>query len=218
MLISHKNRFITIDIPKTATRSLRETLLPLSLLDIIGQSAGKSFYQHGTALDCQKGFTDIGLNFSDYFSFCIVRNPWRRYLSFFKYYKEKAEEYLTAKDFQEWENSKIEQGKIAANLFKTNDYHHTLKTIIINQPEQSHYFLNKNQDIMVSHVARFENLQNEFDYLCETVGLDKMKLLHSNKSETQISCSDIYNQELIDLVADKEKEVIDLMHYQYTTS
>ena len=34
MLISHKHKFITIDIPKTATRSLRETLLPQNIIDI----------------------------------------------------------------------------------------------------------------------------------------------------------------------------------------
>jgi len=217
MLISQRCKFITIDIPKTGTRSLRETLLPLNVLDIIGQPAGNSFYQHGTALDCQKEFIDIGLNFSDYFSFCIVRNPWERYLSFFKYYKEKAEEYLRAKDFEEWEDSKIEQGKIAANLFKRNEYYHILKTIIINQPEQSHYFLNENQDIMVSHIARFENIQKEFDYFCNFVGLDKVQLLHKNNSASQISCSDIYDQELIDLVSEKEKDVIELKGYKYQT-
>jgi len=36
MLISHKHKFITIDIPKTATRSLRETLLPQNIIDIVG--------------------------------------------------------------------------------------------------------------------------------------------------------------------------------------
>lgn len=34
MLISHKHKFITIDIPKTATRSLRETLLPQNIIDM----------------------------------------------------------------------------------------------------------------------------------------------------------------------------------------
>ena len=214
MLISHKHKFITIDIPKTGTRSLRETLSSLSVLDIVGQpEEDKVFYQHGNALDCKNGLESIGLDFSLYFSFCVVRNPWERYLSFFKYYKDKAEKYLKTTDFKEWKDSKIKQGKYAADLFKINDYHRILKSIIINQKEQSYYFLNKNKDIIVSHIARFENLQKEFDYLCETVDLNKIKLSHGNKSTTQISCSDIYNQELIDLVAEKEQYVINLKKY-----
>ena len=213
MLISHKKKFITIDIPKTGTRSLRETLTPLDIVDIAGQETGK-FCQHSTALGCMR---DLGskIIFKNYFSFCIVRNPWERYLSFFKYYKDKAEKYLKTTDFKEWKDSKIKQGKYAADLFKINDYHRILKSIIINQKEQSYYFLNKNKDIIVSHIARFENLQTEFDYLCETVDLKKNKLSHGNKSITQIFCSDIYNQELIDLVAEKEHYLINFKKYEF---
>ena len=215
MLISHKHKFITIDIPKTGTRSLRETIEKVCPIDLYGIETEKHlFYQHNTALECKQALKTIDLNFSEYFSFTIVRNPWERYLSFFKYYREKAEEYLKTTDFKEWTDPEILQGKFASNLFNKNEQH-ILKTLIINQPEQSHYFLNDNQDIVVSHVARFENLQNEFDYFCETVGVDKIKLLHSNKSETKISCSDIYNQELIDLVEEKERYLINFKKYEF---
>jgi len=166
-------------------------------------------------LDAQKGLENIGSNVNDYFSFCFVRNPWERYLSFFKYYKEKAEEYLKTTDFKEWKDFEIKQGKNCVNLFSNNNEQHIIRQIIKNNPAQSCYFLNENQEMMVSHVARFENLQKEFDYLCGTIGLGTIKLSHGNKSITQISCSDIYDQELIDLVAEKEKEIIDLMSYTY---
>jgi len=214
MLISHKHKFICISIPKTGTRSLRETLCPLNILDIIGHPTSTDFPQHGIALECKQSLENLGYNFDDYFSFCVVRNPWDRYLSFFKYYKERAEEYLKTTDFKEWKDLKIKQGKFASELFTNNNERFILKKIICRQRNQSEYFLNT-REIIVSHIARFENLQNEFDYLCETIGLDKIQLSHGNKSINQISCSDIYNQELIDLVAEKEKEVIDLMSYVY---
>jgi hypothetical protein len=215
MLISHKHKFITIDIPKTGTRSLRETLSSLNVLDIVGKPEDKVFYHHGNALKCKKGLESIGLNFSDYFSFCVVRNPWERYLSFFKYYKEKGEEYLRTTDYSKWAKPRILQGKFASNLFANKDEQKILQTIIHTYTNQTKYYTNENQEIIVSHIARFENLQKEFNYFCKTIGLDQIKLLHSNKSVTQISCSDIYNQELIDLVAEKEQCVIKLKNYQY---
>ena len=61
MLISHKHKFVTIDIPKTGTRSMRETLQPLGIIDIVGpQSASVGFWQHSTALEVKKYFTKQG--------------------------------------------------------------------------------------------------------------------------------------------------------------
>jgi hypothetical protein len=90
MLISHQYKFITIDIPKTGTRSLRETLVPLGIIDIIGtpRIKGDSFTHHCSAESCMQLLQNIEKNFYDYYSFCIIRNPWERYFSFFKYYKE----------------------------------------------------------------------------------------------------------------------------------
>lgn len=213
MLISHKCKFITIDIPKTGTRSLRETLRPLNVLDIIGGEDDR-FKQHGTTLECKYDLQSfLGYDFDEYFSFCIVRNPWERYLSFFKYYKEKAEEYLQTTDYSKWTKPQILQGELASNLFTNKDEQKILKIIINTNKNQAEYYTNENQEIIVSHIAKFENIQKEFDYFCGTVGLDKVQLLHKNNSTSQISCSDIYDQELIDLVAEKEKYIIDKYGY-----
>ena len=216
MLISHKNKFIILSIPKTGSRSLRETLEPLKILDIIGIGAhNKSFKHHGTSLECKHDLQNIGYCFDEYFSFCVVRNPWDRYLSLFKYCKEKKEEYLNKDRNEIWHKRRVVFGKFCVDLFEQKNDQEILKKLINTNLDQSCYYLNNKDEIMVSHIAKFENIQKEFDYFCETVGLDKIKLLHSNKSVTQISCRDIYDQELVDLVEKKEKKVINLMSYQY---
>jgi len=77
MLISHKHQFITIDIPKTGSRSLRESLMPLKVINLHGQAnLDSEFYQHDGAIRARKQFAQNGWNWGNYFKFTIVRNPW----------------------------------------------------------------------------------------------------------------------------------------------
>jgi hypothetical protein len=68
---------------------------------------------------------------------------------------------------------------------------------------------------VINHIAEFENLQNEFTLLCDQVDITPPALEHGNKSPNLQNMHEIYNQELIDLVAQKEKHVIQLKGYEY---
>ena len=216
MLISQKHKFVTIDIPKTGTRSLRESLQPLSVVDIYGGSIENSeFYQHDYAINAKKQFTERGWNWNEYFTFTIVRNPWVRYFSFFKYFKNYGEKYLRRGESINWNESELNQGKLCVKLFRGKDHKTVLKNIILNNDSQDSYYCNKNGEIIVNHIAEFENLQNEFVFLCDKVGIQAPDLKHGNKSSSSYNMHDIYNQELINLVAKKEKSVIGLKGYNY---
>jgi len=216
MLISHKHKFITIDIPKTATRSLRETLLPQNVIDIVGDpNFNADFYQHGTAMQCSESLQKLNKNFSDYFSFVIVRNPWDRYYSFFKYFKEYAEKYKNKDASIKWNTLEITQGKLCEELFANKSDEIVLRNIIINNECQSGYYANEKNEIMVSHIAKFENLNKEFELLCNQVNVNYSPLFHGNKSVIKSSYYNIYTKETINLVAEKEKNVIQLKGYTY---
>ena len=216
MLISHKHKFITIDIPKTGTRSLRETLLPLNIIDVCGLANFESeFYQHDFATRAKKQFAKNNWNWNDYFKFTIVRNPWVRYFSFFKYFKSYGEKYLRQDESINWGKSEINQGKLCAELFENKDDQTVLKNIILKNDSQDTYYFDESGKIIVDHIAEFENLQNEFIFLCNQVGINAPHLKHGNKSSNPLNIHDIYNQQLIDLVAQKEKSVIKLKNYHY---
>ena len=87
MLISHKYKFITIDIPKTGTKTLRQTLLPVIPIDVIGKGDNPNdyFYQHCNVNACERGFKKRGWDFNSYKKFSTLRNPWKRYVSFLMY-------------------------------------------------------------------------------------------------------------------------------------
>lgn len=214
MLISHKHKFITIDIPKTGSRSLRESLSPMGIIDVVGKPhPNEAFYQHGTALDCVRDFEKNNRNFHDYFSFCVVRNPWDRYFSFFKYFKNYAEKYMRRDESIIWNTPEVKQGKFCVELFKNRSEQTVLKTIILNKKSQDVYYCDVNGEIAVDHIANFENIQDEFSFLCSRVGIDTPILRHDNKTTNSLNAQDVYNQESIDLVAKKEKNVIELKGY-----
>ena len=214
MLISHRHKLITIDIPKTGSRSLRESLYPMGIIDVVGKPyPNEAFYQHGTALDCARDLKIIDCNFYDYYSFCVVRNPWDRYFSFFKYFKNYGEKYMRRDESIKWGRAEINQGQYCVSLFSQSDHQTILKNIILNNAAQDTYYCDKNGKIIVSHIAEFEHLNKEFFTFCNKINVNPPTLPHGNKSESSINSRDIYNQQLIDLVAKKEKRVIELNEY-----
>ena len=216
MLISHKHKFVIIDIPKTGSRSFRESLLPLGIADVCGESnLDSEFYQHDGAIRVKKQFAKNDWNWNDYFKFTTVRNPWARYFSFFKYFKSYGEKYLRRDKSINWKKPELNQGKLCVELFKNKDDQTILKNIILNNPPQDTYYCDKNGEIIVDHIARFEELQNEFVFLCDHIGINTPILQHKNKSSNPSCGMDIYNKQLIDLVAEKEKSVIKLKNYHY---
>jgi hypothetical protein len=214
MLISHKHKFITIDIPKTGSRSVRESLLPLSVIDIRGEpKVDAQFYQHDGAIRAKKQFAKNNWNWNEYYKFTIVRNPWQRYFSFFKYFKSYSEKYMRRDESINWCDPEVHQGKSCVKLFKNKDDQTALKSIILNNDSQESYYCDGTGQVIVDHIAEFDNLQNEFVFLCNQAGIQTPSLQHSNKSSNQQNMHDIYNQELIDIVAEKEKSVIELKGY-----
>ena len=214
MLISHKHKCITIDIPKTGTRSFRESLHPLGLIDIVGKPFIEAdFYQHDTANRAKKQFAKYHLNWSEYFKFTIARNPWARYFSFFKYFKNYADKFLNRDESIVWGAAEVKQGQYCVSLFSGSDDQTILKKIILNNLPQDAYYCDQNQKVIVDHIAEFENLSYEFSFLCNQVKIQSTSLQHSNKSKNTLNVRDLYNQELIDLVAQKEKHVINLKGY-----
>jgi len=216
MLISHKHKFLTIDIPKTGTRSLRETLHPLGLVDIIGEpSLSSDFYQHATALQMKNTFKRNNWDWSAYFKFTIVRNPWDRYFSFFKYFHSYRDQYLNKSKNITWTEAEINQGKYCVELFKNRTNDKIMKSIINNHISQCDYFLDVNGDLIVDHVASFDCFNNDFHFLCEKIGLKPLSLQHENKSKNFFNKKHFYTEETIELVKKKENHVIEIMKYKF---
>lgn len=214
MLISHKHKFVTIDIPKTGTRSFRESLSPCNIIDVHGVANEQAqFYQHDKAPRIKRQFSKEGWSWDDYYKFTIVRNPWSRYFSFYKYFKTYADKYKRRDPSINWGPAEINQGKYCEQLFDSSDDQKVLHDIIINHDAQHLYYCEPNGSLMVDHVAEFNDIHDEYKKFCQHVSVHAPPLAHGNKSVSSLNMSDVYNQHLIDMVTTKEAHVIKLKGY-----
>jgi hypothetical protein len=217
MLISHKHKFITVDIPKTGTRSLRETLTSMEgVTDVLGKpyNSDDILKQHAPILDIEQGFRENGwLGFNSYYKYSVVRNPWDRYFSFFTYYKMKADEYSESAPYPT--DMARKQGKMASELFRRKTPSQVLWTLIKQQPAHAHFLLDTNSECQFNRITLFENLKTGFEEFCYDIGIELPDLKHANKSTKSTIKEDIYTQELIDMIAEKEKWVIERFNYDY---
>ena len=216
MLISHKLKFLTIDIPKTGTRSYRETLESLRVLDIIGQpgAAIDAFYQHTKATKLLTEFNCRGWDWDSYYKYVTIRNPWARYGSYLQWAKN-TYKYCSNQPYENLTSTQQNIYKIFNKLFTRLNFddQKILSILISSEDSQEKYFTN-NREIIVDHIARFEHIKQEFGVLCKKVGLNNLELKHSNNGG-DYNYKDFYNQELIDTVAKKEEYIINNYGYQY---
>lgn len=224
MIASFRHKFITIDIPKTGTRSIRETLAPLKIISILGKPDPQSeFYQHDTLFRIKKQFDlkfdqskDHIWDWSKYFKFTVVRNPWTRFFSKYNYLFEAKKWYLANKSNPDADAARMRQGKVAFGIFETCRHDNAImKRIIKGNGNQERFFAHKG-NVYVDHVARFERLEEELNNFFSSMGIkETFKLKHSNKGNYSKTMQDVFDQEIVDLIAETEKFVIDTMNYDY---
>lgn len=186
MIISHKYKFICLDPPKTGT-NYRQNLLWNYGEHISG-------LQHANLIEVKNFFQDQ--NLEDYFVFTFVRNPWRRYFSWFNFlHSETARDQIPPREFSVFIKTMLNKDHLK-----------------ISKP-QSFWFMDKGS-INVDFIGSLENLTQDMSYILNRIGLP---IDFSNKivlqSKYKLNFHDAYNQELIDIVAQKESDVIKLKGY-----
>lgn len=217
MLISHKHKFVTVDIPKTGSRSLRETFYPLNVIDVVGPpNPEDNFYQHATAEMIKAGFEKFKWNWNDYIKLTIVRDPWDRMYSHFNYLKNQRE-LKKCKDWKSWDQATVHQIQSADNFFKRYpDDRTAFKKLLDNHPSQQQYIC-ENETLIVDKIYRFENIVTIFDEIKNICNIaHDITIAHANKGSYRSKSSELYDDELVDIVAKKEKYIIDMFGYSYT--
>ena len=196
-MISHKHKFIFIHIPKAAGSSITNALrIPVDghhPLSKILKNNIHSIYENRR--NCDK-----------YFKFCFVRNPWDRAVSAFEYMRKGGEGRNNKDDYRDFKkyfsNPQSFQEFIKSDTFnevlRGNQQHFTPMTYYI--------------DGSVDFIGKFENLQEDFDTICDKIGIPKQKLPHRNKTKHK-HYTEYYDEETKQIVAEKYAKDIEYFGY-----
>jgi chondroitin 4-sulfotransferase 11 len=96
---------------------------------------------------------------SEYFIFAFTRNPWDRIVSSAFYLKIPVDQFL----------------------LNYNNYIKKFKARIHSLP--IHFYTHLKETYFVNYLGRFETLQEDFDIICDRIGIERTVLPHINKTE-----------------------------------
>lgn len=188
VMICHQYSCIFIHIPKCAGQSVERIFLdavglnwttraPLLLRINDRPELGPPHLAHLTARDYVACKYVTPQQFESYFKFAIVRNPWDRMISFYKYLG-----FYKCSDFKSFLN-----GYFVRRLW-TNKYWFV-------RP-QYEFLYNEKGECMVDYIGRFEHLQKNMQYVGKRVGLKINQLPLTNKSRKELPSPSVQIGEL----------------------
>ena len=178
-MVSHKHKFIFVHIPKTAGSSLRFYMR--DRYDTLHVP------HHSTAGQIKNKNMDI---FDSYTKFCVVRNPWEREVSRYKFIKRNKSH---------------------------TQYVHTLNGIkwFIQQTGKPYtYYTDISNVCTMNRLLRLENIQSDFREVCNELNIPAKRLPHMQRSVHR-HYTEYYDDETRKLVATKYEEDIDRYEYMF---
>ena len=193
-MISNKDKFIFIHIPKCGGTSIERFVLShygisndwtrLYPLEVLPMKV-RSEFSIGFGRQQHMSLSNFSLEKQEeYFSFAFVRNPWDRIMSSYLYSKRLGHKFTFESFFDSIEFE--------------------------NHCKPQSYFLNKNIDF----IGRFETLQEDFNLVCGKLGLEPKQLPHENKTVHK-HYTEWYTDENKKLVQDKYSEDIETFNYKF---
>ena len=179
MRISHKHKFIFLSKPKCASTSIRAALDPYS--DIISDDRIPHYHHHVPASILKKHFDKMSWNWSGYFKFTCVRNPWDMLVSVYSFgkpdqegnyfWQERIYDSNSRMTFKEWilkgRSWDFKQAKLLDDLSA-----YTLP----------YYILDENDNCLVDCIVSVENLENDLKYVSSKINIE-IKEFHLNTSK-----------------------------------
>ena len=205
-MISEKNKFIFIHIPKTGGTSMESLFRKERRLALGWDNNNKVYLQHCTILQLKQLYN---IEVDKYFTFTFTRNPWDRAVSDYKSWFRPCFPFRdiikngTLKDYLLCRNG-YEQINHLDNPSGRGDHFRS----------QYEYIIDERRNPIIDYVGKFENYQQDFDIVCDKIGIPKQKLPHKNKSNHK-HYTEYYDNETKSIVAEKYAKDIEYFGYKF---
>lgn len=149
MLISTSHKFCFTHIPRTGGASIKAALNPYS-----------DRFNGGVRLPVHAAMNEPkARGMEDFFKFTIVRNPWARYASLYRFQQGRGE--IPGVSFEQY-------------LHQLVRYRLKYRFYAMHQEEFGLKHMN--------FIGRYETLQTSFDWICHEIGLPRIELPHEHDS------------------------------------
>jgi len=195
MIISDSHNFVFVATTKTASTSIEKHLNPYKAEYKVTHLAG-SYNKHCPLKIIYQKFPFI----EDYFKFAIVRNPFDWVVSWY-FYRKTQQNKNNTKDisFKKW-------------LIEENSSAYNIKGIGLSLSQYD--IINCNADIKIDFIGRYENIQKDFNVICDKIGAPQKQLPHINKSKHK-HYTEYYDDETREIVAKKYARDIEYFGYKF---
>ena len=203
-MISHKHKFIYIKVGKSGSTSIESCLL----------SYNKTNVTHCGHYHIQD---DINHRTNNYFKFTFVRNPWPRCVSKYYYMKSKGDELHRAYrkgSFREFLINDDNRFFIDYPLNKRTQYLNKMRLKVAPHDNQLDWISDENGNILTDYIGRIENAQEDFNTICDKLGIPQRELPHKNKSKHK-HYTEYYDEETKRIVAEKYAKDIEYFGYKF---
>ena len=136
-----------------------------------------------------------------YFKFSFVRNPWDKECSDYHYHNKGR----LSRGEGAYKNLKEYLQIPQAQPNHDNFYWHS---------NQLRWLHSSNKKIEIDFIGRFESLQEDFNVACDKIGIPKQQLPHLNATKHK-HYTEYYNDETIEMVAEKYAKDIEYFGYKF---
>ena len=217
MLLSHRYQFLFVHIAKTGGTSVRAALNPLRWRDPLyylsfpahkisgftGHKLGLKFPRHAHIIAAKEMLPEE--YFNKLYKFAFVRNPWDLQVSSFHHIKRERPDALNGyTDFKSFMRYKFDPERA---------YQYHIDTSL---SLQSDYLVDLRGELCVDFLGHYENLQQDFNQVCQTIGIQTRTLPQQRVDKTrQQDYRTYYDDQTIELVATHFKKDCELLAYRY---
>lgn len=154
--------------------------------------------------------------FDDYFKFSFVRNPWDKLVSLYFMHTRLNWDLR-------WDWSAVTAPCFSDFLRITHGYNKTKQRHIyrghptghMRMSNQLDWLVDENGSLIVDFVGRFENYQEDFNTVCDKIGIPQpQEIPHRNKSEHK-HYTEYYDNETREIVATRFAKDIEYFGYEF---